>query len=47
MVKNRPWAAGNKWKYQVQLDMTFSNAHLVFAGMEAEFDTKTQQGGNL
>ena len=44
---NKPWSDGNKWRYRMQLDAALPNARPVFAAMEADFDVRRQQGGNL
>ena len=44
---NKPWSAGNKWKYQMIMDIMFGNSKSAFLLAPAAHDCKKQPRGNL
>ena len=44
---NKPWNAGNKWKYQMMMDIMFSNSKSASLSAPAANDYKNRPGGNL
>ena len=44
---NKPWRAGNRWKYQMMMDIMFSNSESAFLSAPVAHDCKSQPGGNL
>ena len=41
---NKPWSAGNKWKYQMMMDIMFSNLKTAFLLTAAAYDCEHQPG---
>ena len=44
---NKPWSTGNTLKYQIMMDIKFSNSKLAFSSVPTAHNCKQQPGGNL
>ena len=44
---NKPWNAGNKWRYEMMMDIMFRNSKASYSSAPAAHDCKTLPGGNL
>ena len=42
---NKPWSAGNRWKYQMMTDIMFSNSKSTLSSTLVAHNCKNQPGG--
>jgi len=44
---NKPWSAGNRWQYEMMIDIMFKGSKSAFSSAPVAHDCKNQPGGNL
>ena len=44
---NKPWTAGNKWRYDEEMEKAVGPHHTIYASAEAGHNVKHQPGGTL
>jgi hypothetical protein len=44
---NKPWSVGNKWRYEMMMDIMFRSSKSAYSSAPAAHDCQTLPGGNL